>query len=479
METKKVLFVAGESWPFIKTGGLGDVAYSLPKALKKEGVDIRVILPKYSKIPEKYKKEMKFIGHKSIQLAWRNLYLGVEELELDGIIYYFIDSQQYFFRDNVYGESDDCERFSFFSKAVVEIFDIINFYPDIVHCNDWHTGLVPVYLNEKKRQGKYNNIKSVFTIHNLRFQGQFSYNEIYNTLGLDPSHYYNEEGIKFHNGISFMKAGINFSDIVTTVSESYAQEIKTPYYGESLDGLFIHNNNKLYGITNGIDYDIFDPKKDNEIVSNFGKSCLKKKELNKTYLQKELGLAEDLKVPIISVITRLDRQKGIDLIIGVFDNIMNETDSQFIILGNGEKHYENFFIEMANKYPNRVHAHIGFNNKLAKEIYAGSDMFLMPSQFEPCGLSQLISLRYATIPIVRETGGLKDTVIPYNEYEITGNGFSFRNYNAHEMLHIIKYANIIFHKKTVWKKIMSSAMSSDNSWKKSGVRYLELYKKLF
>lgn len=479
MNKKKVLFVAAEVWPFIKTGGLGDVAYSLPKELKKEGVDIRVILPKYSQIPEKYRKEMKFIGHKSIQLAWRNLYVGIEELELDGITYYFIDSQQYFFRNNIYGEHDDCERFAFFSKAVIQCFDVIDFYPDIIHCNDWHTGVIPLYLNEKKREGKYENIRCVFTIHNLRFQGQFGYNEITNTLGVDSKYYYNEEGIKFHNGISFMKAGINYSDIVTTVSESYAEEIKTPYYGENLEGLFIHNNYKLYGITNGIDYDVFNPEKDLELFSNFNALNTDNKKLNKKQLQQELRLSLNERAPILSIITRLDRQKGIDLIIRVFDNLMQETDFQFILLGNGEKNYEDFFQEIAQKYPGRVSINIGFNNRLAKEIYAGADMFLMPSQFEPCGLSQLISLRYGTIPIVRETGGLKDTVIPYNEYEKVGNGFSFRNYNAHDMFHVMKYANSIYHNEEEWKKIMMLGMTSDNSWKKSAIKYLDLYKKLF
>ncbi|MGL5232932.1 MAG: glycogen synthase GlgA [Fusobacteriaceae bacterium] len=479
MNKKKVLFVAAEVWPFIKTGGLGDVAYSLPKELKKEDVDIRVILPKYSQIPEKYKKEMKFIGHKSIKLAWRNLYVGIEELELEGITYYFVDSQQYFFRNNIYGEYDDCERFAFFSKAVIQSFDIINFYPDIIHCNDWHTGVIPLYLNEKKREGKYENIRCVFTIHNLRFQGQFGYNEINNILGIDSKYYYNEEGIKFHNGISFMKAGINYSDIVTTVSESYAEEIKTPYYGENLEGLFIHNNSKLYGITNGIDYDVFNPEKDSELFSNFNALNTENKKLNKKQLQQDLKLSLDERAPILSIITRLDRQKGIDLIIRVFDNLIQETDYQFILLGNGEKSYEDFFQDVAQKYPGRVSINIGFNNRLAKEIYAGSDMFLMPSQFEPCGLSQLISLRYGTVPIVRETGGLKDTVIPYNEYEKIGNGFSFRNYNAHDMFHVIKYANSIYHNKEEWEKIMLLGMTSDNSWKKSAIKYLDLYKKLF
>lgn len=476
---KRVLFAAGEVWPFIKTGGLGDVAYSLPKALKKDGVDVRVILPYYNKISEEYKKKMKLLGHKSIKLAWREeVYLGIRELELEGIKYYFVENQQYFNRHEIYGEADDCERFTFFCKSIIESFEITGFLPNVIHCNDWHTGVVPLYLEEKKKSGLYTNIKTVFTIHNLRFQGCFPYYEVHNTLGVDPNIYFKEEGIKFHNSLSFMKSGVNYSDVITTVSESYAKEIMTPYYGEQLDGLFITHKSKLHGILNGIDYEIFNPETDNEIIKKYNIDNLDGKIDNKYELQKYLKLEQKKNIPVISIVTRLDRQKGIDLIMASFDSIMKETPIQFILLGNGEKHYEEYFKDVERRYPDRVRSVIGFSNELAKKIYAGSDLFLMPSQFEPCGLSQLISLRYGTIPVVRETGGLQDTVEPYNEYTKIGNGFSFKNYNAHDMINAIKYAIKIYNEKESWEQIMKNAMNSDNSWEKSALKYLKIYKML-
>ncbi|MGL6064580.1 MAG: glycogen synthase GlgA [Fusobacteriaceae bacterium] len=474
---KKVLFVSGEVYPFIKTGGLGDVAYSLPKILEKEGVDIRVILPKYDQIPWEYKSKMKHIGNKKISLAWREEYLGIEELVLDNITYYFVDNEYYFKRNNVYGEMDDCERFAFFSKAIIESFDITGFYPDIIHSNDWHTGLVPLYLNERKREGIFKNIKNIFTIHNLKFQGSFSYSNIEWVLGIDPNYYFHEDGIKFHDNFSFLKAGVNYSDIVTTVSQSYAEEIKTSYYGENLEGLFSHHNNKLFGIVNGIDYDIFNPEKDLDIEENFSSKNIENKYINKSELQKKLYLQNNKHIPIVSIITRLDKQKGLDLIIHIFDELLETTECQFVLLGNGEPHYESFFREKALQYPGRVSCTIGFNNILAKEIYASSDIFLMPSQFEPCGLSQLISMRYGTIPLVRETGGLRDTVIPFNEFGDHGTGFTFSNYNAHDMLHVIKYAFSIYYKPKLWKNLVKRAMKADHSWSHSGKKYLELYKK--
>ena len=429
MDKKKILFVSGEVWPFVKTGGLGDVAYSLPKELKKLGADVRVILPKYDQIPWNYKKDMEHLGHKTMELAWRNEYLGIEMLVLEGITYYFVDNMKYFCRSKIYGEGDDCERFAFFCKAVIESFDLTAFYPDIIHCNDWHTGMVPVYLDDHKRRGHFGNIKTLFTIHNLRFQGVFPYRELEWTLGLDSKHYFYEDGVKFMDSLSFMKGGVNYSNFVTTVSPNYANEIKTEFFGEGLAGLFVKHRNKLLGIVNGIDLELYSP--------NFSTKTLGLKTNSKLELQKELGLEVRSELPMVSIISRLDRQKGLDLIVEVFSQMMEETDMQFVLLGNGEKSYEDFFKQMQEKYPGRVASIIGFNNLMAKSIYESSDLFLMPSQFEPCGLSQLISMRYGTLPLVRETGGLLDTVTPFNEYNSSGTGFSFRNYNAHDMLHVI------------------------------------------
>lgn len=474
----QVLLAASEAYPFIKTGGLADVAYALPKALKNLGVDIRVILPKYIQIPWEFRKNMKHLGHKFIKLAWRDEYLGIEEYIHQGITYYFVDNERYFSRTSLYGEMDDCERFGFFSKAVLESTSITGFTPDIIHCNDWHTGLIPLFLTDAKRY-QHLNIKTIFTIHNLRFQGVFPYENLIWTLGLDPKLYFYDEGIKFHHEISFMKAGVNYCDSITTVSQTYSQEIKTPFYGEGLHGLFQHHSHKLVGIVNGVDFELFNPERDEEIKFQYSEHNLSGKALNKKYLQEKLGLYVDSERPVISLISRLDRQKGINLIMAILDTLIRETDAQFVLLGNGEHEYEEFFRKKSGEYPGRVAAIIGFNHILAKEIYAGSDMLMMPSFFEPCGLSQLIAMRYGTVPVVRETGGLHDTVKPFNEYTGEGTGFSFTNYNAHDMLHVLKYASEIFkNQKNQWRKIMKNGMSADHSWEKSAQLYLDIYHKL-
>lgn len=456
----KVLFATGEAWPFIKTGGLGDVAYSLPKVLKEKGIDARVILPKYGQIPEKFRNGMKYIGHKKIWVSHYDAYVGIESYEYDGVTYYFVDNMQYFTRAKVYGELDDCERFTFFSKAVVETFDITGFTPDIIHCNDWHTALVPIYLLERGMR----DIRTVFTIHNLRFQGFFPNQELEETLEIDRWKYYQEDGLKYYDMISFLKGGVVYSDYVTTVSKTYAQEIKTPQYGEGIDGLFRKFDYKLEGIVNGIDEEMFK-------VDSSSKRDMKMK------LQKELGLEVNPDVPVVAIISRLDRQKGIDMIIETFDRMM-ESGIQFILLGSGEAHYENFFRWKESQYPRRVCSYIGFNQGLSIDIYKGADIFLMPSLFEPCGLSQMIAMRYGTVPLVRETGGLCDTVTPYNEYTGEGDGFGFRDASAEVMLKILNYALHIFEDKNQWNNIIRNAKARDNSWDKSADKYIEVYKKI-
>lgn len=452
----KILFAAGEAWPFVKTGGLGEVAHFLPKALKKEGIDTRVILPKYSSISENFKEQMQHLGHKYIDLSWRKQYVGVEYLKYEGVDYYFIDNEYYFNRDKIYGEFDDCERFAFFSKAILEVFDIMGFTPDILHCNDWHTGVAPLYIREKNL-----NLKTIFTIHNLRFQGVFGKENLEDILGVPFWKYYNEENIKFHDGISFMKAGINYSNLVSTVSKTYANEIKTEHYGEGLWGLFNRVDYKLRGILNGIDPNHYKP----------GRSKKKKK----LELQEKLSLKQGENIPVIGMVTRFDRQKGLDLVTCVFEEIV-ELGAEIVILGSGEKHYEEFFKYQDSKNPEQVSVSLGFNEKLAKEIYEGADIFLMPSDFEPCGLSQMIAMRYGTLPLVRETGGLADTVEPYNEYEDIGTGFAFRNYNAHDMLNSLIYSLSIYKNKKKWNGIKKRAMHENFTWESSAHNYIEIYK---
>lgn len=455
----KVLFATAESYPFVKTGGLGDVAYSLPKALKNLGVDIRVIMPKYSQIPTKYALKMSPLGHKKIWVSHYDAYVGIDEYILDGITYYFVDNMQYFSRDKIYGELDDYERFTFFAKVVVETFDLTGFTPDVIHCNDWHTGLIPIYVRERNM-----NVKTIFTIHNLRFQGLFPNMEIEETLEIPREIYYQDDGIKYYDEISFLKAGVVYADFVTTVSKSYADEIKTPEYGEGLDGLFRKFSYKVKGIVNGIDTDVY---KDDGLS----------KRIKKINLQRKLGLNVDGDVPLVAIITRLDRQKGIDLIIEAFDRIM-AMGIEFILVGTGEHYYEDFFRHKEWQYRGRFCAYIGFDAQIAKEVYAGADMFLMPSLFEPCGLSQMIAMEYGTIPIVRETGGLKDTVTPYNEYTGLGNGFSFRQPTADDMLKILNYAIKIYYNKPEWEHIIKQAREKDSSWNRPAHEYLNIYKEI-
>ena len=457
----KILFAAGEAFPFIKTGGLGDVAYSLPKALvENENTDVRVILPKYSRISEKYLKDAVLLGSKEIWVAHHNEYVGIEEVKLDNLTFYLIDNKRYFDRGNIYGEYDDCERFLFFCKAVVETMDITGFKPDIIHCNDWQTGLIPIYLKERK----INDVKTIFTIHNLRFQGLFFNNVIEDLLEINRNKYFHDDGIRFYDMISFLKAGVVYSDYITTVSESYAEEIKTYEYGEGLDGLFRRYDYKLSGIVNGID------------KSSYPLSKKSHKTL-KTDLQKRLGLNVDENIPLVAIITRLDRQKGIDYIIERFEEMIS-LPIQFILLGTGEKHYEHYFIAKEHQYKKSVCSYIGFSQELSEEIYKGADIFLMPSVFEPCGLSQMIAMRYGCIPVVRETGGLKDTVTPYNEYTGEGDGFGFKQANSYDMINALKYAVKFYHKPEIWKEIIKNAKKRDNSWEKSAKKYMEIYQKI-
>ena len=476
----KVLYTTSECWPFAKTGGLGDVAYALPKALKKEEVDVRVILPKYSTIPNYLKEKLKEVAIFNVNVGWRNQYCGLYEMELDGVKFYFIDNEFYFRRDGelayLYGYGDDAERFTFFSNAVLEAIGRLDFYPDVIHINDWHTGMIPLILKEKYSQlEKYRGIKTVYTIHNLQYQGVFSNDVLGNVLEL-PYRYLENGDVEYYGGISFMKSGIVFSDKVTTVSPTYVNEIQTDFYGEKLDGLLRCNHHKLQGILNGIDYDLNNPKTDKNIFVNYDVDSIDKKVENKLELQKILGLKQDPNIPLVGIVSRLVSQKGFDLISYIMPEIMRE-DLQLVVLGTGEHQYQSMFNYYNAHSPEKVSARITFDSALAQQIYAASDMFLMPSLFEPCGIGQMLAMRYGTLPIVRETGGLKDTVTPYNQYTAEGNGFSFANYNAHEMLFCLQRALRLYREdKETWLKLVDNAMRTDNSWNKSAKAYIQTYK---
>ena len=477
---KNVLFVSSEAVPFIKTGGLADVAGSLPKYFDKEHYDVRVMLPKYLCIPEKWRSQMKYVTHFYMDLAWRSQYVGVLEMEYAGVHYYFIDDEFYFAGPKPYGYiHEDIEKFAFFSKAALSAMPLLGFKPDIVHCHDWQTGLVPVYMKERFHDGEFfRDMKSIMTIHNLKFQGIWDLKKVKDITGLPP-YFFTSDKLEAYGDANYLKGGIVYADAVTTVSDSYAEEIKTPFYGEHLDGLMRARSNCLTGIVNGIDYEEFNPATDTRIVSNYNqKTFRKEKPKNKKALQQELGLEVNDKKFMIGIVSRLTDQKGLDLIAYMMDQICAE-DVQLVILGTGESQYENMFRHFAWKYPDRVSANIYYSEDMSHKIYASCDAFLMPSLFEPCGLSQLMSLRYGTVPIVRETGGLKDTVEPYNEYESTGTGFSFANYNAHEMMNTINYAKHVFYNnKREWNKIVDRGMLKDFSWASSAKKYQKLYDNL-
>ena len=473
----KILFVTSEANPFIKTGGLADVSFALPKALHEKGEDVRIIMPKYEDISEDFTSKMTQLATYGVSVGWRNQYCGLQYLTYDGIPVYFIDNEYYFKRHGCYGYFDDGERFSYFCRAVMESVKYMDdFYPDVVHCNDWQTGMVPLYLSEiYKDRPEFSKAKSVFTIHNLKYQGVFSHSVIQELLGIGEE-YFSEDKIKFYDGISFMKAGIVYADKITTVSKTYAKEIQTAYYGEGLDGLLRQKSAKLVGITNGIDYSSNDPKKDKYIV-NYGLTTLKNKAVNKEMLQQLAGLPVNSDVPVIAMVTRLVKQKGLDLVTRVIEDIL-KMNVQLIVLGTGDNDYQDFFEYYASSYPAKIASFIQFNNAIASKVYAGSDILLMPSLFEPCGLSQMIAMAYGTLPLVRETGGLSDTVIPYNEFTGDGNGFSFTNYNAHDMLNVIEYAVSCYQDKKTWTKLVKNAMRSKFEWKTQADEYLKIYNEI-
>ena len=473
----KILFVSAEVSPYAKTGGLADVAGSLPKALSAAGNDVRVVMPRYKSI----QCNMSYLTDFPVQMDNEKETCVVRESEMHysdrgldkSLPIYFIDSYRYYDREGIYCHFDDGDRFIFFCKAVMEMLPKLNFQPDVIHCNDWHTGPICMLLEENfRRQSFYENISTIYTIHNLEYQGNFSPEiiKLFN-MGFD---FYNPDKTEFYGQFSFMKAGLVYSDIINTVSEMYAREIQTPQFGERMEGLLSRRSHELFGIVNGISYEQFNPETDKWIAKNYNAKSFKDKRINKDELRKELNLPL-ADVPLIGLISRLSGQKGLNLVIEQMDNLMKH-DVQFVLLGTGDEYYENEFRAIRARYPEKVAIYIGFNAALAQRIYAGSDMFLMPSRFEPCGLGQIISFRYGTIPIVRATGGLADTVIDYHSDMANGNGFSFNDFSSHEMLKTIERA-LMFYREDgeAWDKMVAKALELDFSWNVPARKYMELY----
>lgn len=479
---KKILFAASECVPFIKTGGLADVCGALPKEFDKTEWDVRVVLPNYSCIREEYRSQFTYVTHFYMSAGndIADKYVGVLKYVLEGITYYLIDNREYFDCETPYGDIRyDIEKFCFFDKAVLSILKQIDFRPDLIHCHDWETGLIPVYLkNEFQADSFYWGIKSVMTIHNLKFQGVWDVKTMRGLTGL-AENLFTPDKLEFRRDANMLKGGLVYADYITTVSDSYAQEIQTEYYGEGLNGLLAARHFDMQGIVNGIDYEVYNPQTDDKLYVNYdAQSFRKKKYLNKTKLQEELGLTVDKKKYMIGLISRLTDQKGLDLVRDVMDHIVDDY-TQLVVIGTGDAQYENMFRHYAWKYADRVSANICYSDELAHKLYGAADAFLMPSRFEPCGLTQLISFRYGTVPIVRETGGLKDTVHPFNEYENTGDGFSFANYNSGEMLGIINYSkHIYFDRRKQWNQMIDRGMANDYSWRSSKGRYEGLYRYL-
>lgn len=466
----KVLFVTSEAVPFIASGGLADVSGALPRSLRNHKIACRVILPLYSDIPEEYKENMKYIGNFQVPLAWRSQYCGLFESTVNNVKYYFLDNEYYFKRDGIYGFYDDAERFAFFSRAVLEAIPHLGFTPEIVHCNDWQSALTPVYLKLFYQDNElYQNIRSIFTIHNIQYQGKYGEEILESVLGIDPKY---ADVLEYDDCLNFVKGAIATSDRVTTVSPTYAKELHDPWFAHSMDRLISQYSSKVSGILNGIDIKEYDPANDDLIFKKFSATNIKDRKKNKTELLKSLNMEEIKDSMLVSMVTRLVSHKGLDLVKYAFEEMLS-LNTQFIILGTGDYLYVDFFQYMQEKYPERVRMITGFIPKLARQIYAGTDVFLMPSKTEPCGLAQMVACRYGALPVVREIGGLKDTI--NDEGGENPNGFTFKTYNAHDMLGAVARAKGAFSNPKHWQAIQTNAMKFDFSWAKSSKEYIELY----
>ncbi|MBE6604606.1 MAG: glycogen synthase GlgA [Ruminococcaceae bacterium] len=475
---KKILFVGAEVMPFAATGGLGDVMGSLPAALAREGADVRVIMPLYGQVKAEWRAKMKDEAVFNVDLAWRSLYCGIKSLKKDGVIYYFIDNEYYFKRDALYGSFDDGERFAYFSKAVLESLSQLDFYPDVLHAHDWQAALSVVYLNTLYRtRAGYESIRSVFTIHNIEYQGQYNFGILGDVFGLGVEHY---ELLDFSGCINLMKAAIVSADTVSTVSPRYAEEICTPTFGHGLDGILRENRHKLCGILNGIDYRYYDPAKDPVIPVRYNWRTRALKCENKLALQSALGLPARRDVPMMAVITRLVAHKGLDIMTEILSKLVGESDVQLVVLGCGEERFEHYFTELARCFPDKVSVLLKYDRDLAKQIYAASDIFLMPSRSEPCGLSQMIASRYGSIPVVRETGGLYDSIKGYWEEgkKIHGNGFTFAGYSGAELYERVGAALSLWRNEEKRQRLIGKIMRTDFSWAAAARDYLAMYDKL-
>ncbi len=471
----KILYAASEAAPFIKVGGLGDVAGALPKALCRAGDDVRVILPYYGAIPPALKEKCTYRTNFYFNNSWRSQYCGIFEAVIDGVTYYLLDNEFYFNRPETYGAFDDGERFAFFSRGILECLPLIDFFPDVLHCNDWHTALVPVLLDTQFRDRPgYENIRTVFTIHNIEFQGKYDPYILGNVFGLDealkPLLYYDE-------CINLMKGAIECSDRVTTVSTRYAQEIMDPPKSCGLEHILRARSYKVSGILNGIDTELFDPETDPRIAANYNAKSLTQKAENKKALQKELGLPVTNSVPLFGMVTRLTHQKGMELVREKLDWLLSQ-EVQVVILGTGDAHYEQFLREAALRHPENMRAVLAFDGNLAQRIYAGCDIFMMPSEFEPCGLAQMIAMRYGTLPLVHTTGGLADTVIPYNPEDSTGRGITFQSFHPEDFSNALWRAIELFRNKTHFNRARRNAMAGDYSWGPSVSAYQNLYRNI-
>ncbi|MBR5344774.1 MAG: glycogen synthase GlgA [Clostridia bacterium] len=473
----KILFTASECVPFVKTGGLADVVGALAPVLAKQGHDVRVMIPLYAHIPQTYVARMEHVTDFEVQLGWRRQYCGIEKLEDSGVTWYFIDNKFYFGRSYIYGMGgDEYERFGFFCRGVLNALPLIGFQPDVIHAHDWQSGMVPaLHKIQYAHLPFYMGIKDIFTIHNLQYQGIFGIKEVQDVLGLGDTLWTNDK-LECFGCANFLKAALVYADLITTVSPSYAEEIQTAYYGERLDGLLRARRHQLYGVLNGLDVEDYNPATDPFIAADYTPENIAGKAECKRALQEELGLDVDPNIPIVGMVGRLSNQKGLDLVDYIIADLMAEK-VQLVVLGMGESRYVNLFSWAEGEYRGRVAARFTMDSGLAHRIYAGCDMFLMPSQFEPCGLSQMIAMRYGTVPIVRETGGLRDTVLSYNEFTGEGNGFTFFNYNAHDMLHVIQRAMKYYHDEPeIWRTLQERGMNGDYTWDRSAAKYVELYR---
>ncbi len=473
-EMPKVLLVSAECAPLSKTGGLADVVGTLPKSLAKLGIDARVITPYHRCIKEKYASQVEHLFFFYAQLGWRSEYVGIEKLELDGITIYLVDSESHF-GDKIYrGGVAEGEQYAFFTRAVLDAIPNLGFEPDVIHCNDWHTAMIPMLGHTQYRGLIQDRAKYLFTIHNIAFQGKFGFDFVQDLLGVD-SCYYTPEFIELNGCADFLKAGCVFADRINTVSPSYASEIKMPYYAEGLEGILNARSKVLTGIINGIDKDVFNPETDPVLPARFNSSRPEGKAICKQTLQKQMGLEQRPDVPLFAMVTRMTEQKGFDLVACVLDDMMCREDMQFMLLGTGDERFEQFMANAEKRYPGKLCAYIGYKEELSHLVYAGSDFFLMPSRFEPCGLSQMIAMRYGSIPIVRETGGLRDTVIPYNRFTGEGNGFSFANFDAWEMRDTMRLAMDCYKNKEIMSGLIDRAMKTDFGFDLSAEEYARHY----